>query len=168
MRRRRLVVPMAAGDTEYVDMELTGPVTVSGFAWSDPEADPHPEEPPVEGRQIRFTVDKPPALGGLDGGMMPSEHLLAAVGSCTLMTARRIAEKRKVAWSSLRCRAVAHLEGSDIARIELALTVGSDGTKKDWETVFRLAEKTCTISRALSCPVTHTIAVTETDPKADA
>ena len=33
-----------------------------------------------------FTIDEPPALGGTDRGANPVEHLLAALGSCQVIT----------------------------------------------------------------------------------
>lgn len=137
-----------ADDVETVQLRLVADVTVEGEAVTV-----------AEDRSIALVVDKPPKLGGTDRGPMPSEFFLAAIGSCNLMTARRIAEKRKVPYTSLACQADAHFSGSDIEKVVLAFTVKSDADASAWETVFRLAEKTCTISRATSCKIEHTIVV---------
>lgn len=133
-------------DIETVDMALVADVTVEAEAVTE-----------ATGRRLGFVVDKPPSMGGTDRGPMPSEYFLAAIGSCNLFTARRIADKRGVPWSSLRCRSKAHFSGSDIAKVELVFVVESAASAEDWETVFRLAERSCTISRATSCPIVRQI-----------
>lgn len=135
-------------EIETVDMTLVADVTVEAAALTE-----------ETGRRLGFVVDKPPALGGTDRGPMPSEYFLAAIGSCNLFTARRIADKRGVVWGSLRCRSRAHFTGSDIAKVTLDFEVESPASRADWETVFRLAERSCTISRATSCPIEHNIEI---------
>lgn len=137
-----------AGDVETVDLELVADVTVEAHAVTE-----------ATGRRLDFVVDKPSALGGTDRGPMPSEYFLAAIASCNLMTARRIADKRGVPYAGLRCRALAHFEGSDISKVVLAFHVESAADAEAWETVFRLAERSCTISRATSCPIERTISL---------
>ncbi len=137
-----------ADDVEVVEMELVANVTAQGVALT-----------PGSERSIPFVVDKPPRLGGTDRGMMPSEYFGAAIASCNLMTARRIAEKRKVPYSRLRCRVDIHFAGSDIAKVVLNYTVGTTATAEEWDTVFRLADRTCTVSRATACPIERTVTV---------
>lgn len=49
----------------------------------------------VEVAGHRFTVDEPVPVGGSDAGPSPYEMLLAALGSCTAMTLRLYADRRK-------------------------------------------------------------------------
>ncbi|MBW3582946.1 MAG: OsmC family protein [Euryarchaeota archaeon] len=144
-------------DIETVDLELVADVTVECVARTDPEAaSPDPE---LSERAVGFVVDKPPAFGGTDRGPMPSEYFAAAIASCNMMTARRIAAKRKVGYEQIKCRALVHLEGSDIDKVVLAFEVVSDAAVDDWETVFRLADRTCTVSRATKCAIERTVRV---------
>lgn len=43
--------------------------------------------------QHEFTIDEPPALGGVDSGASPVEHLLAALASCQIITTQVWATK---------------------------------------------------------------------------
>lgn len=106
--------------------------------------------------------DKPPALHGNDEGPMASELLLAAMLACQLSTFQKVAAKRR---SGLRPRAIEgdlHLDDAgDITNITLAWTlVGPDEAHAHADTLLRLTERTCTISRALKVPVewTHSFA----------
>lgn len=140
-----------ADDVETVRMTLVADVTVEGEAVT-----------PGSDRALPFVVDKPSRLGGTDRGPMPSEYFLAAIASCNMMTARRIADKRSVSYTSVRCEADAHFAGSDIEKVVLRFTIGSDASPEAWETVLRLADRTCTVSRAIKCPIERTLSVSST------
>lgn len=47
----------------------------------------------LRAREHAFTIDEPAALGGTDIGANPIEHLLAALGSCQVITYQVWAEK---------------------------------------------------------------------------
>lgn len=47
----------------------------------------------VQASSHRFTIDEPASLGGTDKGATPVEHLLAALGSCQVITFQVWAEK---------------------------------------------------------------------------
>jgi uncharacterized OsmC-like protein len=113
----------------------------------------------VTARDHLIVQDKPPGSGGEDAGMMASELLMASLLSCQLSTFAKIAAKRKVAVSVRSIRSTMHFdEAGDIAKIDLHWTFdGADDTARD--TLVRLTDKVCTISRVLSCPV----AVTHSD-----
>lgn len=145
-RQRSFAVLMS--DSEIVDLSLISPVSTQCVARTE-----------GTDRAVVFHTDKPEEKGGLDKGPMSSELLAAAVASCHMTTARKIAEKRKVAFESLACRAFVDFDGDDIERLRLAFTVESEGSGKDWETIIRLAGRSCTVGRAVKCPIEHTVKV---------
>ncbi|GIW41249.1 MAG: hypothetical protein KatS3mg076_1826 [Candidatus Binatia bacterium] len=49
----------------------------------------------IEVRQHRLRGDEPLEVGGTDTGPSPYEYLLAALGSCTVMTLRLYADRKK-------------------------------------------------------------------------
>lgn len=133
-------------DVEVVDLDLQTPVSTKCVAKSEGTS-----------REVVFFTDKPEEKGGTDKGPMSSELFAAAVASCHMTTAKKIADKRKVAFSSLQCRALVHFEGDDIERLELRFTVDSPAGEKDWDTVLRLAARACTVGRAVRVPVEHSL-----------
>ena len=96
--------------------------------------------------------DKPPASGGQDLGAMSSELLLAGLLGCQLSTFYKVAQKRRSDVRALSIRGDMHFEHGDIARIDLHWTF-SGGADRELDTLTRLTEKTCTISKALRVPV---------------
>lgn len=103
--------------------------------------------------------DKPPEMGGQDLGPMASELLLASLLACQLSTFAKVAAKRRSDVAPQSIRGDIHFEGGDIARIDVQWTFAK-GEAKELDTLTRLAEKACTISKALSVPVhvTHRLA----------
>jgi uncharacterized OsmC-like protein len=140
-------------DVEIVDLELVSPVRVSCVARTE-----------GTDRAVRFGTDKPAEKGGEDTAPMSSELFGAAIASCHMTTARKIAEKRRVTFARMTCRALIHFEKEDISLVALDFTVESEASEKDWDTIVRLAEKSCTVGRAVKCPVTHTVHVTRPAP----
>lgn len=106
----------------------------------------------VTARDHVIIQDKPQEAGGQDLGAMASEHLLVAVLSCQLSTFHKVAAKRKSAVKAQAIRGDLHFDGGDIAKVVLHWTF-EGGDEKERETLMRLTDKVCTISRALSCPV---------------
>ncbi len=49
----------------------------------------------INARQHRLTADEPESAGGGDAGPSPYEYLLAAVATCTAMTVRMYADRKK-------------------------------------------------------------------------
>lgn len=138
MNRRPLGERMS--DDEVVSVESLAPTTTRATA-----------------RAHTFTIDKPEASGGSDEAPMASEYLLGALGSCQITTAHKVAAKRGRRIDTLRVVATGSFQDGLIAKIHLDIHVTGDGEASDWETIFRLVERVCTVSRALSVPVTRTV-----------
>lgn len=111
-------------------------------------------------RRHGFVVDKPESSGGGDEAPMASEYLLGALGSCQITTAYKVAAKRGRRIDALKVVATASFANGLIENIHLDVHVEGDGEPSDWDTVFRLVERVCTVSRALSVPVTRKVHAT--------
>lgn len=107
----------------------------------------------AQARHHEFIIDKLPGNGGTDEGPMASEYLLAALGSCQITTAHKIAAKRRQPIASIVITATAEFDADVIATITLDIEVHDGPSDEDLATIFRLTERSCTISRALSVPV---------------
>jgi uncharacterized OsmC-like protein len=102
--------------------------------------------------------DKPPASGGKDEGPMASELLLAGLLACQHSTFHKVAAKRRVEATIGSIDGDMEFKDGDIAliRVRFSLQAGAAVTDTAIETLLRLTEKTCTISRALRVPVEST------------
>lgn len=113
----------------------------------------------ITARGHTMVQDKPADLGGEDKGPMASEHLLAAVLACQLSTFGKVAAKRRLD----HVRAVGldgelrFDEAGDIR--EVALTWHLEGAGEEpVESLLRLTDRACTISKALRVPVVWQVA----------
>lgn len=101
--------------------------------------------------------DKPADLGGQDQGPMASEYLLGSLLACQLSTFVKVAAKRRADLQAVRIHGDLHFDDrGDIERVALAWSLSGGAEDKAVETVLRLTDKACTISRALSVPVEWT------------
>jgi putative redox protein len=144
---------MTDTDVEVVDLELVSGVSTKCVAKTE-ETD----------RAVVFHTDKPPEKGGQDKGPMSSELLAAAVASCHMTTAVKVAAKRRVPHEAMQCRSLVHFKGDEIERLELRFVVQTTGAPQDWETIMRLAARACTVGKTLKVPVEHAVEVQE-DPQ---
>lgn len=104
-------------------------------------------------RHHEFVIDKLPSNGGDDEGAMASEYLLAALASCQITTAHKIAAKRRQPIASISIAATASFDGDTIDKIVLDFEVRGELGDEEIDTILRLAERSCTVSLALSVPV---------------
>ncbi len=103
--------------------------------------------------------DKPAEFGGNDEGVMASELLMAALLSCQLSTYAKVKAKRsaEAELSSIRCECHFN-DAGDIDRLAVAWQF-SAGDQKEIQTLIKLTDRVCTISRALKVPVESTYKV---------
>ncbi|MGB1697490.1 MAG: OsmC family protein [Thermoplasmatota archaeon] len=107
----------------------------------------------ITARDLEWVQDKPAEFGGTNQGPMASELLLSSLLACQLSTYAKIAAKRKVT-ATANIDGALHLEDGDITKIHLTWKFSEPLEEKTAQTLMRLTDKVCTISRALSCPVT--------------
>lgn len=102
--------------------------------------------------------DKPVASGGRDEGPMASELLLAALLACQHSTFVKVAAKRKVEASIRDLKGELHFADGDIAsvRVRFHLDAAPGVTDQALETLLKLTDRTCTISRVLKVPIEAT------------
>ena len=124
-------------DTEVVDVETITPKSTRAKA-----------------RHHEFIVDKP---SGTDRGPMSSEYWAAALASCHITTAHKVAERRRQSIEKISITATTTIDGDFITKVFLDIRVVSSLSAEDVDTVFRLTERICTISRATNVPVERRI-----------
>ncbi len=108
----------------------------------------------ITARDHTVIQDKPSASGGQDEGMMASELLLASLLACQLSTFHKVAAKRRADLAAESLHGVLHFDDhGDIARVDLEWTLSGTADDKQRDTVLRLTDKACTISRVLDVPV---------------
>lgn len=107
----------------------------------------------ITARDLEWVQDKPEEFGGENRGPMASELLLSSLLGCQLSTYAKVAAKRKVSATATIDGAL-YLENGDIAKIHLTWRFSEQLEAKTAETLMRLTDRVCTISRALTCPVT--------------
>lgn len=99
--------------------------------------------------------DKPAASGGRDEGPMASELLLASLLACQHSTFVKVAAKRKVEASIRDLKGELRFTDGDVSaiRVKFHLAAGPEVTDQALETLLKLTDRSCTISRLLKVPV---------------
>jgi uncharacterized OsmC-like protein len=111
-------------------------------------------------RSHEIIQDKPPALGGEDQGVMASELLLAGLLACQLSTFYKVAKKRRMEATANSIQGDLHFDqAGEIERVELTWKLDAAGAKVEQiETLLRLTDKACTISKVLRVAITSKLA----------
>lgn len=99
--------------------------------------------------------DKPAASGGKDEGPMASELLLAGLLACQHSSFVKTAQKRRVEVTVRDLKGEVEFADGDIVAIRVKVHVSAPAAVTDAqvETILRLTDRVCTISRALKVPV---------------
>jgi uncharacterized OsmC-like protein len=99
--------------------------------------------------------DKPAASGGRDEGPMASELLLAGLLACQHSTFVKVAAKRKVDASIRDLKGELHFADGDISaiRVKFHVAAAPGVTDQALETLLKLTDRACTISKVLKVPV---------------
>lgn len=99
-------------------------------------------------------ADEPTEIGGTDEGMEPSAILLASLGSCTAITMRMYADRKKYQLDAIRIE----LAFSEEAQIENATTIIriieliGNLTEEERNRLMQIADK-CPVHKMLTNPI---------------
>lgn len=129
----------------------------------------------VSAGEHAFTIDEPAGLGGTDVAANPVEHLLAALGSCQVITYQVWAEKLGVRLDGVDISLVGELDlrgffgtqdgvrpGFESIAVEVQLT-GPEPTHR-YDELVREVELHCPVLDNLNRPVPVTTTVTTHPP----
>ncbi len=108
----------------------------------------------VTARGHTMVQDKPAEFGGTDDGPMASEFLLASLLACQLSTFAKVAAKRRKDIAPQSIRGDLHFnDAGDISHVDVYWSFDTDMDASALETLVRLTDRACTISKALDVPV---------------
>lgn len=126
----------------------------------------------ITARDHAFTIDEPAALGGTDLGANPVEHLLAALGSCQVITYQVWAQKVGLALDTVDIKLSGDIDlqgffGLDpevrpgFGAIAVDVTVTGPATQEQYEELVRTVERHCPVldNLAKPVPVSSTVSV---------
>jgi uncharacterized OsmC-like protein len=84
----------------------------------------------AQARGHEVVADEPEAVGGRDGGMMPTELLFAGLATCYCLAVAHVANKRNIALPGLRVAVDAERDGRELryaaVRVEVAAAVDEE------------------------------------------
>jgi putative redox protein len=94
--------------------------------------------------------DETPEYGGEDSGPMPTELLLAAVGSCMCLAVAHVARKRRIAIGQLSLDVGAEKDMQAFRFREIYLTIRADLPQDQLDLLMEQALRYCFVSNKLT------------------
>jgi putative redox protein len=103
--------------------------------------------------------DETPQYGGEDTGPMPTELLLAALGSCICLAVAHVARKRRIEIGRIAAEVAAEKDMQAFRFGEIALTIRADLPQEQLDPLFEQAKRYCFVSNTLlqSCQIHYTV-----------
>jgi putative redox protein len=99
-------------------------------------------------------ADEPASLGGTDEGISPAALLLASLGSCTAITMRMYADRKKYKLEAIKIELAISPEDQidNSTTITKNITLTGDLTEEERARLLQIADK-CPIHKMLSNPI---------------
>ena len=103
--------------------------------------------------------DETPEYGGEDSGPMPTELLLAALGSCICLAVAHVARKRRIEIGRIAAEVAAEKDMQAFRFGEIALTLRADLPQEQLDPLFEQARRYCFVSNTLigGCAMHYTV-----------
>ena len=107
----------------------------------------------------RIQGDETPEYGGEDTGPMPTELLLAALGSCMCLAVAHIAKKRRIAIARIAVDVSAEKDMQAFRFSEIAVIVRADLPQEQLDPLFEQAKRYCFVSNTLieGCQIHYSV-----------
>src|SRR5262245_19433351 len=94
--------------------------------------------------------DETPEYGGEDSGPMPTELLLAAVGTCMCLAVAHIARKRRITITQLLLEVDAEKDMQAFRFRDIYLTIRADLPQDQLDPLVEQARRYCVVSNTLT------------------
>ena len=110
--------------------------------------------------------DETPQYGGEDSGPMPTELLLAGLGSCMCLAVAHVARKRRIAIARISVGVNAEKDMQAFRFSDISVTVRADLPPDQLDPLFEQAKRYCFVSNTLiaGCQIHYSVeSFTETD-----
>jgi putative redox protein len=103
--------------------------------------------------------DETPEYGGEDTGPMPTELLLASLGSCMCLAVAHVARKRRIAITQIVVGVDDEKDMQAFRFSDIALTLRADLPQEQLDALFEQARRYCFVSNTLiaGCTMHYTV-----------
>jgi putative redox protein len=103
--------------------------------------------------------DEMPQYGGEDTGPMPTELLLAALGTCMCLAVAHVARKRRIEIARIGAEVAAEKDMQAFRFGEISMTIRADLPQEQLDPLFEQAKRYCFVSNTLiqGCQIHYTV-----------